>query len=129
MKIMPHMSREIVYVHDDGKTFESVPFQVFRLKSGATCIRIGRNTLYFNEDGSFDGTEAMVGELVKDPAQHEAVLKALERQGQAKGHAPEWAYHQPGTAGYDAETAAWPYAKQEKAGETYGVAIRKPVRH
>ncbi len=51
MKVLPTMSRGIVLLHEDGKTFEMAPFQVFRSASGSTIIRIGRTALFFDADG------------------------------------------------------------------------------
>jgi hypothetical protein len=123
MKILPCMAKAIVLLHEDGKTFEMAPFQVWRSSSsGGTVIRIGRNTLFFNEKGEFDGTESAV---LATQAEADAFVEAFAVQGKNKGLAPETAYFPPGTAGYADETRAWPAETSEESGKTYLVPGRK----
>lgn len=122
MKILPHMSRVIVLAHEDGKTFEMAPFQVFIGASGMTCIRIGRNVLFFDENGIFDGTESNFC-AGTDP---ESIQQAFELQGQCKGLAPETPYFPPGSPAFAAETRAWPSAKKERSGQNYAIVPKGP---
>ena len=124
------MSRGIVLLHEDGKTFEMAPLQVFIGANGHTLIRIGRNMLFFNPDGRFDGTECKTGELDTESTEAKMLLEAFELQGEAKGLPPEEAYFQPGSPGYKAETRAWPRARYESdGGTTYGITQKKPTGH
>lgn len=127
MKILPMMSKGVVFVHEDGKTFEMAPVQVFISGSGRqTVIRIGHNTLYFNQDGTFDGSEARVTGIHKRSPEAELIREAFELQGKNKGLPPDEPYFVPGTPGYDNETRPWPTAKQEAdTGDVYTVSVGK----
>ena len=59
------MSKGVVFVHEDGATFEMVPLQVF-ICGSQTVIRIGRNALFFDKDGKFDGSESSVAGFAPD---------------------------------------------------------------
>jgi len=128
MKILPTMSRGVVFLHEDGKTFELAPFQVF-LSGNTTIIRIGRNTFFFNADGRFDGTEAQVVGFRPDSPEAQMLHEAFELQGRYKGLPPDEPYFSPGTAGFTAETRAWSTAKREDGGQLYDVVPRKTDRH
>lgn len=121
MKILPAMSKGVVFVHEDGKTFEMAPLQVFIGGSGQTVIRIGRNVLFFDKNGQFDGTESKMVALTPDSEKEEAraIRAAFEAQGEHKGLAPEEPYFQPGTKGHTAETRAWASARHEDGGKLY----------
>ena len=129
MKILPSMSKGVVFVHEDGKTFEMAPLQVFISAGGQTAIRIGRNVLFFEKDGRFDGTESSVDGLAHDSPEGELLLEAFEVQGKNKGLAPDDPYFQPGTPGHAAETRAWEAAKPDTAGKNYMVVPKPSTRH
>ena len=129
MRILPTMSKGVVFVHEDGKTFEMAPLQVF-ISGKQTVIRIGRNTLYFDQDGAFDGSESHTSGLAMDSPEAARIREAFDLQGQNKGLAPDEPYHTPGTTGYANETRAWATAKQEEDnGKLYMVSTKKPTRH
>jgi hypothetical protein len=129
MKILPTMCKGIVLVHEDGKTFEMAPLQVF-ISGRSTVIRIGRNALFFNQDGSFDGTESSVSGLSPDSPEAALIREAFELQGRCKGLPPEEPYFAAGTSGYAAETRAWPAATREyDGGKTYIAAPKSSVKH
>ena len=129
MKILPHMSKAVVFVHEDGKTFEMTPLQVFISAGGQTAIRIGRNVLFFDKDGTFDGTESSVAGFSHDSPEAALIREAFELQGRYKGMAPEEPYFQPGSPGHAAETRAWVSAKREDGGKLYAAVPREPNRH
>lgn len=107
MKILPMVNSGIVLMHEDG-TFEMAPLQVFRASNGKTVIRIGNNTLWFSENGTFDGSECkMPGQGL--PIEKAAALQAaFEVQGSNAGQAPAEAYFEEGSAGFQREAAGWP---------------------
>jgi hypothetical protein len=108
MNIQPCVSAGIVFMHEDGK-FEMTPFQIFPLKTGGSCIRIGRNAIYFNEDGSFDGTEcAPPRSAVETNEKLDALGEGFQRSGENRGLAPATTYFGEGSPGYEAEVAGWP---------------------
>ena len=129
MKILPHMSKAVVFVHEDGKTFEMAPLQVFIGGGGQTLIRIGRNVLFFDKDGRFDGTESRVDELPQDSPEAEMLREAFAVQGSYKGLPPDEPHFQPGSPGHEAETRSWPDAEREPSGSTYVAVPRKPTEH
>lgn len=108
MKILPTLSRGIVLLHEDGVTFEMAPFQVFRGEGGGTVIRIGRNALFFNIEGRFDGNECKVEPLDPSSPDAKALMDAVHAQQENKNCAPDSSYFSPGSAGYLAETRVWP---------------------
>ena len=110
MILKPSMSAGIVMVHDDGIAFDVVPFQVFQLSSGATIIRIGRNALWFDPDGAFDGTEHRLPAGV-DPVVQKMLVASLEMAQKNRGKPPEESYFRPGAPGHASETASWPEKK------------------
>ena len=115
MKILPMMNRGIPWLREDGRTFDVVPFQVFLLKEfkgepSATIIRIGRNAIWLNEDGSFNGTEMKSSEDISED-EIAALEAAHDASKTVDGVAPEEAYFPPMTPGYDAETRAWVASK------------------
>ena len=105
MKIEPMMSRGIVLMHADGK-FEMAPMQVFKSSTGQTVIRIGNNALFFDENGSFDGSECVCPANVTKAQMHR-VGAAIAQQAENEGLAPSAPYFEPGSNGHAAETAAW----------------------
>lgn len=119
MKILPTMSKGVVLLHEDGRTFEMAPFQVFLSGGGQTCIRIGRNAFFFERDGSFDGSECKVSGINQDSPEAYTIQNAFNEQGRNKGMAPEAPYFAPGSKGHTAETQGWPLARQEASGKTY----------
>jgi hypothetical protein len=122
MKILPCMAKEIVLLHEDGKTFEMAPFQVFRSASGQTVIRIGRNTLWFGENGKFDGTECSM----IDPSEEESQAVTAAHMRTTKGLPPDEPYFQPGSPGHESETRAWPSGKVEReSGKLYTVESKR----
>lgn len=124
------MSRGIVFVHEDGKTFEMAPLQVFISGGGQTVIRIGRNALFFNQDGTLDGSESHVSGLTPDSPEVALIQQAFELQGQNKGLSPDDPYFVSGTPGHAAETRSWGAAKREEdKSELYMVGVKKPVEH
>lgn len=124
MKILPTMSKGVVFVHEDGKTFEMAPLQVFIGGSGQTVIRIGRNALFFDKDGRFDGTESHVAGFGPDSEEARVIREAFEAQGEYKGLPPEEPYFQEGTPGHAAEVRAWASARREDGGKLY-TAVHK----
>ena len=111
MKIIPCMNSGIPFVLNDGRSLEIVPLQVFRSASGQTAIRIGRNILFFNENGTFDGTEARVAEDISED-ECDTLVAALESSKTTDGVAPAEPYFMVGSDGYDAETRAWSNSKK-----------------
>ena len=109
MKILPMMSEAVVMLHEDGKSFEMVPLQVFRAPNGYTCIRYGRNVLFFNKDGSFDGTESTLNGVLAEPAFAEELKQAFAQQRDNHGKPPLYPYFGPWREDFRAaELAAWP---------------------
>lgn len=108
MKILPCLSRGIVLLHEDGKTFEMAPLQVFRGPGGGTVLRIGRNALFFNIDGRFDGSECRIEPCDPKSPDAKALMDAFHEQEQNKNCSPDTTYFQPGTPGHVAETRTWP---------------------
>jgi len=129
MKILPTMCKGVVFVHEDGKTFEMAPLQVFRSGSGQTAIRIGNNILFFDTDGSFDGTESHVAGLAPGSPEASLLTEAFELQGQYKGLPPDEPYFMPGTPGYAAETRSWSSAKKDAGGKSYIAMPEKLAKH
>jgi len=129
MKILPTMSKGIVLVHEDGKTFEMAPLQVFISAGGSTVIRIGNNALFFDKDGKFDGTESHVSGMDRDSPEAAMLREAFKLQGEYKGLPPDVAYFQPDSPGYAAETRSWPAAKKEDGGQLYTAIHEKPRTH
>jgi hypothetical protein len=125
VKILPTMSKGIVFVHEDGKSFELAPLQVFIGRNGWTFIRIGRNMLFFDQHGRFDGTESHPGGITVDSPEAKLIQEAFAVQGQYRGLPPDEPYFQPGTPGYEAETRAWSAAKPESSGQGYVVTHEK----
>ncbi len=125
MKILPTMSKGVVFVHEDGKTFEMAPLQVFIGGGGQTVIRIGRNALFFDKDGRFDGTESSVSGLSPDSPEAKAIREAFEAQGEHKGLPPDEPYFRPGSPGHAAEVRAWASARKEDGGRLY-TTVPKP---
>lgn len=107
MKILPTMCKGVVFVHEDGKTFEMAPVQVFMGINGMTLIRIGRNVLFFDRDGKFDGTESKTL-AANDPELMKKITEAFEVQGDNKGIVPDEPYFHPGHPNYEHETRSWP---------------------
>jgi hypothetical protein len=114
MKILPMMHKGVVLLHEDGATIEMAPMQIWRQKDGTTVLRLGRNAFYFNEDGSFDGSEHAM-----DPAKATLIDDALKLARENRGLAPDTAYHVPGTPQYLDETRAWPTARRQTGGKIY----------
>lgn len=131
MKILPMMSRGVVFVHEDGKTFEMAPFQIFIGGSGQTVLRIGSNAFFFDKNGKFDGTESHVAGHAPDSPAASLFKQAFDLQGQNQGLAPDKPYFTPGTPGHEAETRGWGAARPDPAGggDTYVVGVKKPVEH
>lgn len=106
MKILPFMSKGVVLMHEDGKTFEMAPLQVFRSTgNGWTVIRIGRNTLYFTETGAFDGTECST--TMKQGPEADLLAEAFAVQKHHHGLPPEEPYFPEGSGYHTDETRAW----------------------
>ena len=102
MKILPTMSRGVVFLHEDGKTFEMAPLHIFRTRDGDTVIRIGRNILTLDESGNFDGEECHLDGI--DAAEiGEQLAEALKQSVANQGQAPESLYFSEGSAGRAAE--------------------------
>jgi len=129
MKILPMMCKGVVFVHEDGKTFEMAPLQVFRSGSGQTAIRIGNNVLFFDTDGSFDGTESHVAGMAPDSPEASLLTEAFVLQGEYKGLPPDVPYFEPGTPGYEAETRSWLSAQKEHGGQLYIALPKKADKH
>lgn len=123
MKILPMMHKGIVFVHDDGKTFEVIPLQIFVSKNNMTVIRIGNNTIWFDKDGGFDGTESKLAEVSVDGERARLIQEAFEIQGENRGLAPETPYFPIGTPAYEAETRSWPDGAKE-TDVMYNIAVR-----
>jgi hypothetical protein len=119
-------------LREDG-TVEVVPLQVFRLHNGATVIRLGRTTIWFNEQGKLDGTEHLTVGLSAE--QKQALVDALEASRGNRGRAPTEPYFQPGEKGHAAEVAGWPkagaFVPPADEGKVYGIAgeDRRPRRN
>jgi|APFre7841882654_1041346.scaffolds.fasta_scaffold143578_1 hypothetical protein len=128
MKILPSMCKGFVFVHEDGKSFEFAPLQVF-LSGSQTAIRIGRNILFFNKDGTFDGTESHLAGLESDSPELKRIREAFDLQGEMKGLPPDESYFQPGTPGYVAETRMWASGRKEDAGDVYCAKVPRPKPH
>jgi len=129
VKIMPTMCKGIVLAHGDGKTFELAPLQVFIGATGQTIIRIGRNALFFDKNGNFDGTESHIAPMAPDSPELKLLHEAFEFQGKNKGLPPDQPYFRPGTPGHAAETRSWPAGKREDGGQMYLVKPQKLTSH
>lgn len=105
MKILPVMCREIVWLREDGKSFDRVPFQVFEAE-GRTLIRIGRNLLRFTENGTLAGNECKVVQPLT-PSEEQTLTRAFDETGALKDLAPQTPYFHPETIGHEYETADW----------------------
>ena len=114
MKILPMMNRGIPWLREDGRTFDVVPFQVFRStvrgEAPMTMIRIGRNLIRLNENGTFDGHEMKSSEDITDD-EIVGIEAALDASKTVDGVAPEEAFFQPDTQGHDSETRDWATSK------------------
>jgi hypothetical protein len=104
VKILPMLRARVPLVTGDGTAFDVVPLQVFRFKDGRWLLRYGRNTLWFEPDGTFDGTE----HLTQARIDGDALQAALADSPHSEGEAPAESYFDPEAPGYQAETAAWP---------------------
>lgn len=125
MKLLPMMSRGVPFVHEgpEGCFLTMVPMQVWRSRRGATILRIGSNTFYFDPDGKFDGTEHKIG---GPPEAIERLHKALDESGKNRGLAPDEPYFEPGSDGWEDEVRAWANARSEPMTEdNYVVAVKK----
>ena len=120
MKILPMMHRGVALVHDDGVTIEMAPMQIWRQKNGTTVLRLGRNTFYFNDDGTYDGSEHAMN------AGSPQLEEALKISAENRGLAPDTPYFPPGSPGHAEETRAWPSAKHQAGGKVYEVHGRTP---
>ena len=114
LPVTPVLSSGIVFIHEDGNSFEYAPLQVFRGVDGGTNIRIGRNILHFNEDGSFDGNESKFTEQTDD-ATVKAINEAMQHQKRHRGRKPLETYYQAGSTGWETEIASWPSDADEVA--------------
>jgi hypothetical protein len=95
MKIMPHMSRGIAFLREDGRTLDMLPFQVY-LANGMTVFRIGSNILKFTAAGHFDGEEFKASGVGPDSPEVETYMAAHEQSRKNDGQPPEDFYHGEG---------------------------------
>jgi hypothetical protein len=108
MKINPCVSSGIPWLSPEGDRVDVVPMQVFRSVSGLTIVRVGRNTLWFDERGNFDGTEHKMAGVPVDGPVAEQLIALLAESKTNQGQAPAEAYFAEGSEGWKKETAAWP---------------------
>lgn len=108
VKVLPVLHRGVVLLHEDGKTFEIAPLQVFRVNGGGTVLRIGRNAFHFTVDGRLDSNECRIAPMGPDAPEAQALAKAYSEQDRNRNLAPDEAFFKPGTPGYLAETRVWP---------------------
>jgi hypothetical protein len=87
-----------------GGKISMVPLHLFRSAKGSVIFRIGDMTLWFSEEGVFDGPEMKLsGFLV--PA-YNTVLELLDTAKANVGLPPEDPYFEKGTPGFDSEVAS-----------------------
>lgn len=104
MRIKPSARRAIPFVTSTG--VHELPFSVFETDNGMTIIRIGDNTLWFDKNGAFDGTESRLSPEGAGAMQAE-LLAAMERSHAAVGTHPADTYFEEGTNGHTAEVRGW----------------------
>lgn len=109
VQLRPFVSAGEVLIRPDGRGYDVVPISVFRTSGGQTAIRIGRNVLVFDEDGTYDGPE---GSSVPGALSAAELKNAYETAAQNVGRRPADAYYDPGSRGHTAETAIWPPAER-----------------
>ncbi len=114
IKLKSFVSSGEVYLHNDGKTWETVPLSLFQTKRGVTIFRVGRNTYWFM-DGQYDGPEANFKIDDVDEDMIEAFQDALAAAALNKGRRPAESYFAEEAAAYEAETAMWPDEVDERA--------------
>lgn len=84
-----------------------VPLQAFLTQKGMLILRVGDNTLWFTERGTFDGCEAHMKNPDPDSETTQAYVAVLNAMGDVDT-APDEPYFAPGTDGHRAETGSWP---------------------
>lgn len=123
VRIRPFVSAGEIFVHGDGKTWETLPLSVFP-SGDNTIVRIGRTTYWFREDGAYDGPEAMTKGM--EEAEASSLGEALGRCKHNRGRAPGYAYFAEGSRGHDAETSLWP-KKPEAQGPVPTDPLKPPM--
>ena len=113
--LRPFVTSGEVLVRPDGKGFDVVPISLFRLDSGQTCLRVGRNVLYFNADGTYDGPEGRVEDVVDS----QALTAAYARCRGNRDKRPTEPHFAAETKGHGAETGIWPAAPDRARGRTH----------
>lgn len=111
--LRPFVTAGEVLVRPDGEGFDIVPLSLFRLADGRTCLRIGRNVLYFQGDGTYDGPEGRTKEMPIEESR--TLAAAYGRCAGNRGRRPHEAHFAEGTPGHAAETGIWPAAEPDKA--------------
>ena len=102
-KLKELLHRGIVFVHEDGKTFEMAPVQLFAGPTGETVLRIGRNILVFTAEGEFDGSYSK-----HDPVSSaKTITRALVEQEENLHQPPPEPFFAAPTDGHTAETSRW----------------------
>lgn len=110
IKLHPFVHRGFVLMHCNGVDFEMAPMQLF-ISEGGPALRIGRNMIFFNPDGTLDGSECKPGTYVEGSAQEQLASKlcdAYDLQTDNRNQAPLHAYFSVGTKGWVREVSAWP---------------------
>ncbi|HEY5657329.1 MAG TPA: hypothetical protein VIY27_06030 [Myxococcota bacterium] len=107
-QLQPFVSAGVPLLREDGSV-EMPPMQLFVTASGSTILRIGNNTLWFDENGVFDGTEHRLTKRSSQAKLEQAMAVADELRGMA----PPEPYFQPGSDGWESEVAGWPEEGEE----------------
>lgn len=85
----------------DGKLL-TLPVQIWHKGKGSWVLRIGENTLHFNDRGVFDGPEYHVGKDPESPIVNE-LIGLLQESSKVMGQLPDEPYYEEGSEGHAAE--------------------------
>jgi len=107
VRLKPFVSSGEVVMRDDGSV-DVCPIQVIKLSGGVgTVIRIGRSTLWFQHDGTFDGVEMKLTEGSSKEFT-DMLAQRLDECRHNRGKKPGEAYFDAGSKAGKAEAEGWP---------------------
>lgn len=125
IKLQPFVSRGEPVMRNNGDV-EMVPVQLFVGSAGGYIFRIGQTTLWFNQEGVYDGTEHKMPD--HDTLEESGLEEMLLLSAKNRGFAPAQPYFQPGDPGYEAETAGWEnHYEPEGEPETYTLEAQPSI--
>jgi hypothetical protein len=110
-------------VRNDG-TAEVVPMQLFRLRDGGVCLRIGNSTYFFTAEGRFDGSEHKADEMSDQEVRK--LVDLLEKSKANIGKAPGEPYYPPGTDGGKSEAEGVAYHQSNKGARSAAPSRKEP---